>query len=91
MIVSCRDKETELLVKKIPSRRYRSIEKQAYKKLDLLRAATSLRDRGIPGLHLKGLHGDRKGQHSIRVNDQYLICFEWREDGAHDVEFTDYH
>jgi len=44
-----------------------------------------------PGTHLEALKGDRKGQHSIRINDQYRICFWWADDGAHDVEITDYH
>jgi proteic killer suppression protein len=91
MIGSCRDKETQKLVEKIPSRKFRAIERQAHKKLDMLRAATKLSDLNLPGLGLEKLSGDRKGQHSIRINDQYRICFEWRDDGAYEVEVTDYH
>jgi proteic killer suppression protein len=91
MIRSCRDKETQRLVEKIRSQKFQAIERQAYKKLDMLRAATRLSDLSLPGLCLEKLSGDRKGQHSIRINDQYRICFEWREDGAYEVEVTDYH
>ncbi len=57
----------------------------------MLRAATKLTDLNLPGLRLEKLLGNRKGQYSIRINDQYRICFEWREDGAYEVEVTDYH
>ena len=50
-----------------------------------------MRDLSLPGLRLEKLSGDREGQYSIRINDQYRICFEWRDDGAYDVEITDYH
>ena len=57
----------------------------------LLDSITSLRDLRLPGLRLEKLKGDRTGQYSIRVNDQYRICFEWTDDGAENVEITDYH
>jgi proteic killer suppression protein len=59
--------------------------------LEILDAATSLRDLELPGLRLEALKGDRKGQHSIRINDQFRICFEWRNGDAHNVEIVDYH
>jgi proteic killer suppression protein len=59
--------------------------------LELLEAATSLRDLELPGLRLEALKGDRKGQHSIRINDQFRICFEWLDGDAHNVEIVDYH
>lgn len=70
----------------------RRIQRAALRKLELLHAATSVEDLRIPpGNRLEQLKGDRAGQHSIRVNDQWRICFVWREGGAHDVELVDYH
>ena len=64
----------------------------ARRKLRYLHAATALDDlRAPPGNRLEALKGDRKGQHSIRVNDQFRICFVWTGEGPADVEFTDYH
>jgi len=57
----------------------------------LLNAATSLSDLRLPGLHLEPLKADRKGQYSIRINDRYRICFEWRDGDAYNVEIVDYH
>ena len=58
----------------------------------MLDAAASLNDlAALPGNRLEALRGDRKGQHSIRINDQYRICFEWRAGDAHNVEIVDYH
>lgn len=66
--------------------------KVARRKLNYLDAATSLADlRSPPGNHLEALKGDRTGQHSIRVNDQFRICFVWTPEGPTDVEFVDYH
>lgn len=91
MIRSFKDKETEGLFGGKVSRRFRAIEKVALRKLDMLAAAHELKDLASPpGNRLEALKGDRKGQHSIRVNDQFRICFVWRE-GAEDVEITDYH
>ena len=73
------------------SRRFQSIERAARIRLELLDAATFLRDLELPGLRLEALKGDRKGQHSIRINDQFRICFEWRDGDAHNVEIVDYH
>lgn len=91
MIRSCRDKETQVLLDKLESRKFRAIQQQAWKRLDMLRAASRLSDLNLPGLRLEKLVGDRNGQYSIRINDQYRICFEWPGDGAHEVELTDYH
>lgn len=60
-------------------------------RLELLDAAISLRDLELPGLRLEALKGDRAGQHSIRINDQFRICFEWRGGNAYDVEIVDYY
>jgi len=91
VIRSCRDKETERLVRNLPSRKLQSIERAARVKLAYMKSAGNLRDLSLPGLRLEKLSGDREGQYSIRINDQYRICFEWRDDGAYDVEITDYH
>jgi toxin HigB-1 len=92
MIRSFQDDETKRLFQQQPSRRFKSIEKTALRKLIHLNQARSLRDlAAIPGNHLEALKGSRKGQHSIRVNDQYRICFVWKEEDAFDVEIVDYH
>jgi proteic killer suppression protein len=59
--------------------------------LDVLAAAQSLRDLASPGAHLEKLSRDRAGQHSVRINDQYRICFVWTKDGPADIEIVDYH
>ena len=64
----------------------------AWKKLAILNAAVELDNLKVPpGNKLEPLKGDRRGQHSIRINDQYRICFVWRDHNAHDVEIVDYH
>jgi proteic killer suppression protein len=64
----------------------------AERRLDQINRVTMLDELNVPpGNHLEALQGDREGQHSIRINDQYRICFRWADDGAHDVEITDYH
>lgn len=64
----------------------------ALRKLAVLNAAIALDNLLVPpGNHLESLKGDRAGQHSIRVNDQYRVCFVWKKGGAHDVEIVDYH
>ncbi len=68
------------------------LAKRAINKLTILEYATSLEDlRSPPGNRLEALRGDRKGQHSIRLNDQFRICFRWVDGHAEDVEITDYH
>jgi proteic killer suppression protein len=91
MIRSCRQKDVQLLLDRKFSRKFQSIEKAARIRLEILDAATSLRDLELPGLRLEALKGDRKGQHSIRINDQFRICFEWRNGDAYNVEIVDYH
>jgi len=72
--------------------RFRNIERVARRKLLQLHAAGELNSLRLPpGNQLEALKGDRKGQHSIRIDDQWRVCFEWREDGAHRVEIVDYH
>jgi len=91
MIRSFKDKETERLCRRRSSRKWKNIEKAARIKLALLDSATSLRDLSLPGLRLEKLAGDRAGQHSIRINDQFRLCFRWVDSEALDVEITDYH
>lgn len=68
------------------------LQRAAQKKLRLLNAASGLNSLRVPpGNRLEKLVGDRAGQHSIRINDQYRICFVWTDNGADDVEITDYH
>lgn len=72
--------------------RFRNIERVARRKLLLLHAASDLASLRIPPENqLEALMGDRKGQHSIRINDQWRVCFVWQEDGASRVEIVDYH
>jgi len=73
-------------------RRFKAIERQALRKLDMLDAAPDLRTLSmLPGSRLERLKEDRKGQYSIRVNDRWRICFEWRDGHAYGVEIVDYH
>jgi len=70
----------------------RTVLKRANAKLLVLHAAADLRDLSVPpGNRLEKLHGNRDGQHSIRINDQYRACFVWRDGDAYDVEIVDYH
>ena len=92
MIRSFRCQETRAIHDGFGSRKFRAIELQARKRLRWLDAATSLADLGaIRGNHLEPLRGDRTGQYSIRINDQWRICFSWRDGNPHDVEIVDYH
>ena len=92
MIKSFRSPEAEALISDRPVARYRAIERPARRKLLYLNRAQTLRDlMAPPGNHLEGLKGDRKGQHSIRINDQWRICFHWSDGHAYDVEIVDYH
>jgi proteic killer suppression protein len=69
-----------------------SIQRIAARKLEMLNAAETLDDlRSPPGNRLEALRDDRAGEHSIRINDQWRVCFVWRENNAHDVEIVDYH
>jgi proteic killer suppression protein len=93
MIKSFRDKDTELLFQGRPSRRLPpDIQRRAKMRLDRIDAAVVLEDLRLPpSHHLEMLRGHRKGQHSIRINDQWRICFRWHDGGASDVEIVDYH
>lgn len=92
MIQSFKDDGTKRLFEARENRRWAAIEKVALRKLDQIHASINLHDLRVPpGNNLEALKGDRKGQHSIRINDKYRICFIWRADGAHEVEITDYH
>ena len=74
------------------SRRWNSIARVGIRKLSQLDAATDLHDMCVPpGNRLEALKGDRSGQHSIRIDDQWRICFRWGSDGVYDVEIVDYH
>nr|WP_153918619.1 type II toxin-antitoxin system RelE/ParE family toxin [Pseudomonas sp. JG-B] len=90
--MSFRCQETRTLFETGDSRRWRNILTVATRKLVMLNAATELRDlRSPPGNRLEQLAENRAGQHSIRINDQWRICFEWTEAGPANVEIVDYH
>jgi toxin HigB-1 len=93
MIVSFRDPDTERFWKTGKSRSIpANLRRVAARKLAMLNAAVALDNLRVPpNNHLEALVKDRKGQHSIRVNDQYRICFVWRDANAHHVEIVDYH
>jgi toxin HigB-1 len=92
VIRSFRDAEAKKLFGDEFSKQYQSIERPARKRLLALDNAESLLDlAAIPGNHLECLKGDRKGQYSIRINDQFRVCFVWQEPDALNVEITDYH
>jgi len=91
MIKCFRCRDTEALANDLAVRRFAAFERIARRKLEMLAAANRLSDLMVPpGNRLEALRGDRKGQHSIRINDQWRICFRWDE-GACDVEIVDYH
>jgi toxin HigB-1 len=91
MIKTFRCRDTEALARDEEVRRFKAIERVARRKLEMLTSAKSVSDlRSPPGNRLEALKGDRRGQHSIRINDQWRICFRW-SDGAEDVEIVDYH
>ncbi len=92
MIQSFRQKEAEALFKRSRVKRFEAFENVARRKLAQLAAATSLEDlRNPPGNRLEPLKGDRVGQHSLRINDQWRICFVWTDLGPTEVEIVDYH
>jgi len=92
MIHSFACRETEALFNRERSRKFDQIERIARRKLLMLDAAGSIEDlRAPPGNRLEALRGDRRGQHSIRINDQFRICFSWSGSGPADVEIVDYH
>ena len=92
MIVSFRDADTRFLARGFRVKRFISIETVARRKLRQLEIAGRLDDLRVPpGNRLEALKGNRKGQHSIRVNDQFRVYFRWTTSGAADVEIVDYH
>jgi proteic killer suppression protein len=92
MIKTFRPGDTERLFGRENVKRFQSIERVARRKLDQLDSVPRLADLLVPGGNrLEALKGDRKGQHSIRINDQWRICFVWRDGNAYDVEIVDYH
>jgi proteic killer suppression protein len=93
VIRSFRDRDTERLFQREPIRKLpQAIQRVALRKLVQLDAATMLEDLRVPpGNRLEKLAGDRAGQHSIRINDQWRVCFRWHQGDAYDVEIVDYH
>ncbi len=92
MIQSFKDGDTKELFETGWSKRWASIQAAAVRRLDQIENAISLSDLRIPpGNRLETLKGDRAGQHSIRINKQFRICFIWKADGAHELEIADYH
>jgi proteic killer suppression protein len=94
MILSYKNKRTEAFANGDRVREFSGFDRQGWKRLEILDAATSLEDlRALPSNRLEALHGDRQGQFSIRINLQWRICFEWAEGaaGPSNVEIVDYH
>jgi len=92
VVRSFRDKKTERLFAGESVKEFSGIRNVAERKLTMLDSAADLNDLlAPPGNRLEKLKGDRTGQHSIRINDQWRFCFRWMTDGPHDVEITDYH
>ena len=93
MIESYRDKLTRAFAEGKRVKAFSGFARKAEQRLDQLDAATSLLDLDLPGNRLESLKGDRKGQYSVRINDQWRICFEWPkgERGPCNVEIVDYH
>ena len=92
MIHSFACPDTDALFHSKAVRRFKNMERVARRKLLQLHASTGLASLRIPsGNQLEALKGDRKGQHSIRINDQWRICFAWHDEGAHYAEIVDHH
>lgn len=92
MIMSYKDRDTRKLASGFRVARFAAFERIALRKLRQLQVANLLSDLRIPpGNRLEALAGDRAGQYSIRINDQFRICFRWVEGGAEDVEIVNYH
>jgi len=92
MIIHCRCKDTQALMQGVRVRRFVSIERVALRKLAQLDAAAELDFLRVPpGNRLEALQGDRSGQYSIRINDQWRLCFVWQNGQASEVEIVDYH
>ena len=92
MIRSFCSRDAEALFNDLPSRRLQAIRNVARRKLEMLAAAQTLEDlTPPPGNRLEGLKGDRRGQHSLRINDQWRLCFRWQNGDVYDVDIVDYH
>ncbi|MFQ5954561.1 MAG: type II toxin-antitoxin system RelE/ParE family toxin [Kiloniellales bacterium] len=92
MIRTFKDRDTKRLFNGERLRRFQGFARQAEKRLRLLDAADTLEAlRALPSNRLEALRGDRRGQFSIRINRQWRVCFEWRQDGPHNVEIVEYH
>jgi proteic killer suppression protein len=92
MIRSFKDKRTEKFFAGETAKEFSGFRKAAERKLIMLDSASQLRDlKSPPGNRLERLEGKRSAQHSIRINDQWRVCFVWKDDGPHEVEITDYH
>jgi len=93
VIRSFADRDTEKVWKRTPVRRWsRDVQRAAYRKLMMIEAAEHLMDLRVPpGNRLEALAGNRADQHSIRINNQWRVCFVWKEGYAEQVEITDYH
>jgi len=92
MIKSFKCKDTEKLFNDLDVKKFSSISRTARIKLEVLNAAISLDNLRVPpGNRLERLKGNRKNQHSIRINDQWRICFMWKEENTFEVEIVDYH
>lgn len=92
VIRSFRDRKTEQFFSGRHVRSFQGFAEQAIRRLTVLDNAESLQDlAGLPSNRLESLSGNRAGQHSIRINQQWRLCFRWEDDGPHDVEIVDYH
>ncbi len=92
MVKGFRSADTQALFERGKSKRFSNVAKVVTRKLTQLDAASNLEFlNSPPGNQLEGLSGDRKGQHSIRVNDQFRLCFRWPAEGPTDIEIVDYH
>ncbi len=92
MIKSCRDKDTKALFQGKCVRRFQAFRAQAERRLQILDSAKTIQDlMALPSNRFEALRGDREGQCSIRINQQWRVCFVWRDGDAYHVEIADYH
>ncbi len=92
MIKSFKCKDTEALYQGKRVRKFESFKAQAEKRLEILDNAKTIHDlMGLPSNRFEALAGDRNGQHSIRINQQWRVCFKWQDSDAYNVEIVDYH
>jgi proteic killer suppression protein len=91
MIRTFRTKDTERLLQRQRGARFQSCERPALRRLVLLNQIRSLDDLNSPGFRLEALKGSRRRQYSIRINDQWRVCFRWEDGDAHEVEIVDYY